>query len=621
MSAAFEYSRDNPPPVEVVTSKIYAVHATSYFPSSGILKAGAMDISHGQKFNGDEPPSFRPTLHFSLGELVRGHGNYGWEDNPYAVVTPLKCLEQQLINLFAHDTFILGNLHLTPEMTLLVPKKTKVSKGLSEKVSVKEYSSNIRKAIDAVVSEKGGWNIRMNDGDVGIESPAYISETEINNVQFFQRVFEAHPDVSFGTHTGSERGEAYLFGVIEQAINSLMKNYSPHWFTLATPEVLLFKEIVIYNIKKLEEHLKRLNLPRHTYQVFEEKKTKLADWLNIVDADLNLRVHFDKTFSRSTEEVEEILIKKRKSPQDLKDLAYKLRGTLPRVSKTPVLGGGYLGFFFKGMSVQEINKFINSNPACFEGLDLGEFFVNYSLSRWIQIGTQNAKAEGLDSVLEMYLKKLKKPKETLSNDPIFSDIKSYLSNQSNKLGTSLDILNQDYVRNFLKENYKIKLPRKISCLTEVLKAHSKTKCLFKPKKSRRNKAQRKVRELVQKLTPHCRRRHSEDALDSFNNAAYAGFEMLWTERSIKRFSRDIYQPINSARDPEDIIPGEELRLYELLKRDNRTASNIWAKLGLKEEFVSEFQNEEDFWRSESSFMDIYEALMNKKEKLEVQNAS
>jgi hypothetical protein len=35
----FEYSVENPPPLEVLESKIFAVHATPILPKDGILKA------------------------------------------------------------------------------------------------------------------------------------------------------------------------------------------------------------------------------------------------------------------------------------------------------------------------------------------------------------------------------------------------------------------------------------------------------------------------------------------------------------------------------------------------------------------------------------------------------
>src|SRR3990167_3560807 len=73
----FEYSPENPPPLEVLESKVFAVHATPILPECGALKAGARDISASDKWEGGEPPSFRPTIHFALGELVQEHSEIG----------------------------------------------------------------------------------------------------------------------------------------------------------------------------------------------------------------------------------------------------------------------------------------------------------------------------------------------------------------------------------------------------------------------------------------------------------------------------------------------------------------------------------------------------------------
>ena len=48
----FEYSPENPPPLEILESKIFAVHATPILPENGILKAGAQNISPKDRYEG-----------------------------------------------------------------------------------------------------------------------------------------------------------------------------------------------------------------------------------------------------------------------------------------------------------------------------------------------------------------------------------------------------------------------------------------------------------------------------------------------------------------------------------------------------------------------------------------
>jgi len=84
-------------------TRLFAVTATDVFPEDGKLRAGAIS-----KSGKADPPSFRPTVHFALGELVREHGHNSWDSRRYAILAPLQQLEPQLINVMTHDTSTRG---------------------------------------------------------------------------------------------------------------------------------------------------------------------------------------------------------------------------------------------------------------------------------------------------------------------------------------------------------------------------------------------------------------------------------------------------------------------------------------------------------------------------------
>lgn len=97
--------------LEELCEKLFAVHATNKLPAEGILYAGFGGARFTHEVGNHLYPNVRWTVHFALGELVRPVGDdwMNWENSPYAVVTPLKSLMPQLININCYDTFVLGN--------------------------------------------------------------------------------------------------------------------------------------------------------------------------------------------------------------------------------------------------------------------------------------------------------------------------------------------------------------------------------------------------------------------------------------------------------------------------------------------------------------------------------
>ncbi|MCL5291389.1 MAG: hypothetical protein M1548_02520 [Actinobacteria bacterium] len=272
----FIYSVTNPPPLEELESRLFAVHATPIFPEGGILKAGARGLSPNNGWKSDHP-SFRPTIHFSLGELVRPHGRQSWENMPYAIVVPIRALEEQLVNLFPEDTFILGDYRLTSEATILVMKGTNVS-GLSPDIRVVEYDkeTGLRTAIDQLIREKGGWPIRTRvGGEIPMGNMAHIGDVDINRPEFFASLLGRFPHLSYGSHVSSEVGEAFRFGVLDQALSTAMKTYSDHWGIYSTEEVQLYRAIIMHNLSRLEAFIRAQYLEPSVVAVFENKKMRL----------------------------------------------------------------------------------------------------------------------------------------------------------------------------------------------------------------------------------------------------------------------------------------------------------------------------------------------------------
>jgi len=520
----FEYSPENPPPLEVLESKVFAVHATPILPENGVLKAGARDISASDKWQGDEPPSFRPTIHFALGELVQEHSDWSWEQNPYAVVSPLKNLESQLVNVFPHDTFVLGDLQLQEGMTLLVPKGTDISK-LPQGIETKKYDVKIglRQAVDSTISERQGWHIQMRPGGVAIGSVAYIEGVEINDLKFFQSLFEKYPHISFGTHLNPERGDAFRFGVIEQTLNKVMKNYSDHWLRYSTIEVLFHRALIFHNLERLQQTIENSTVNPKALDAFEEKKAKLLGWLNIIDCDLETRQRLGKTFTGASKSVQKMVRARRDDQSKLRKFVDERYLELPDAVQESELSPTVLAEMLAGMSAQELEQFKTANEAVFKHISLPEFYSHYATKRWIVVKNEQAQSEGLDQLLANSLEQLSAtPKE---RDGIFGNLKEFLNEESNRLEVALTILRNPTVQKHLAERFSMQFEENGPAnLREVIAAHPETKVLFESQELSLSDEQKEAHQLLDAIGQIYKPRIDlQKALKNFRKAKFSCF--------------------------------------------------------------------------------------------------
>lgn len=608
--AGFEYSPENPPPLEILESKVFAVHATSRFPENGLFIAGARDVTAEGKFEGDEPPSFRPTIHFSLGELVQAH-KVSWENSPYTLISPLKNIEKQLVNVFAHDSFVVGNVRLVEGMTLLVPEGTDTST-LPSEVEVVTYSPDqgLRSAVDATIAAKQGWQFRMLPDSTAIGSVAFIENTEVNDADFFHALYEKYPAVSFGSHIESEHGDAFRFGLVEQMLNFLGKNYSDHWTRYATNETLLYRALILHNLQKLELTMKTSSLDPESIAVFDEKKEKVDSWLTIVDCDLELRHTIGKTLTGAREEIQRIVRAKRTDPEALRQYLLEIQALLPEAIQEQTLYLEGLAVIIRSMSPEELAQFMQDNTVLFEKVNLAELYARYAVNRWILIKNDRAEKEGLNQLLSDSLDRYQGDQE--QEDWVLKGLQEHLNENSNRLSTALSIMRLPSVRNHLINNLDFYFTDSTqpTTLEQVIAAYPETRNMAKlnsddivDSEEIRNMlngidvAQKVLAMLDDKIHDFV----------SFEEAKNRAIECKWAYAMIRRYTDQIKTPLRTARDLDKIFAGDQLSLYELLRRDSSPAA-FWQKLGLLEQYNSLFLNDAEFWRSELSLVEVYKAL-------------
>lgn len=611
---SFEYSPVNPPPLDVLRSKVFAVHSTPILPKNGTLKAGARNIGYNEHWE-NEPPTFRPTIHFALGEIVPQHMDWSWDKHPYALVTPLGEIEDQLVNIFTHDSFVLGNIALKEGMVLLVPSGTDISQ-ITADCEIREYQSveGLRNAVDSVIGERGGWHIRMQPQGGFIGSVAYIDDKDINEPAFFSALFQERPYISFGSHDESEKGEAYRFGAIEEATNIVSKTYDQSGPPFSTPKLALYRSYILHNLNELEEALGQSNIASKAWEAFEEKKQKLQGWINIIDCDLDIRRRLGKTLNRLPDALGNEVKQRRDNPAALKQWADEHSTILPDAFEGNDLYPDAFADMLKSFSRAELKEFIDDNEE-FLKIDLADFFIPYAVSRWMLLKTDKAREEGLDKLLENALKLKIQSKSQRADDGIIKSLGHFLSEDSNRLTTALEVFREPYVQKYLTERHRyIFRTGGPSSLRDLLIAHPFTRILFEQRNLNLSENGKEIYALLDLLGQvYLNAENQEREYSSFLEARSLASGERWARERLLRNVESASKPMNSARELEEIPVGGTLNLYELLRRDNSDAGQIWQRVGLGKEFRTIFPTDEDFWSSNMSIIEIYKMLKQKAE--------
>ncbi|MBS4168082.1 hypothetical protein [Parachlamydia sp. AcF125] len=359
-----EFNQNLKPTAAQLKNKIWAIHATKHLPEDGILRPFA-DYAEGAKAK-EAIPGIYNTIHFSLGELVRPHSGFTWDNRSMAVLTPLGTLMEQAVNIFTHDTFITGEWALKADSIVLVSQDKDIPKWQDPPFKVVRYNKDeksLRAAIDEVIRDKGGLAFRMDDNSVLLGSRAMLDEDiNVNTESFFENLLEAYKGkLSFGDHTHSSKGDAHLLGGIRQLSTNLMDN-------------LLYPDSV-----KIEQPARYIGY-------------------------LVLKAFYDKAKGKyfSAEEQERFE-----------------RTILDRLKMDPLLltqqqGMQYLSAeHFNSLNKQELDQFILENPLLFKCYPKEALEPSWAVARWLTVGQEKGLKEGLDKIIDQGFANLAKTKEPL----------------------------------------------------------------------------------------------------------------------------------------------------------------------------------------------------------------
>lgn len=470
------FSTENPPSAETMAAHMYAVHATNVLPQDSWLRPGAK-AGHDGVLHDNEPPSFRPTLHFALGGMVQPHEAGSWENAKYAALAPLGNLTEQIASLYPHDTTVVGDFALhSAGVTLLVPEGTDMSH-LSSEVEVKEYTSDrtLRQATAEHIAKQGGWNVTMRPGQAGLDASAHLEDAQINDIRFFEKYLEAHPHISYGPHTRSAKGEAYRYGMVDQAVSTgiyALKDEGSFY----DPTLVLFQaKLARHHLEKLDAAVHNSPLQQHALETFTQKKDAAQNWLDVLDCDERLRKEYGVTIAKAPKEVFSKIEELHTDKERLWEYLSSQRRELNVAQEETPHVGHYvnLGQYCSAMSRAELDELKQSQPEMFSNLDMPQLDTIYALTRLAESG-EHRKGENLEQLLSDSIKQIAEENKKAYQVLIPQIMETYLYKDSLRLSATLSVFDQPEMRALLKlEDNK----QPMKTLGDLIRCHPLTKVL------------------------------------------------------------------------------------------------------------------------------------------------
>lgn len=607
------------PDAATLDRRVFAVHATDFFPEDGVLKAGGARVTDSGRVRGNEPPSFRPTIHWSLGELVRSH-SASWEKMPFAVVVPLGGLKKQLVNLNTYDSFVLGDFKLPEGAILIAPKdfKGKVPPG----VHVETYAqgTSLREAVDRVIVGQGGWPIRMAEGrDPGFDAiatleGANIERRSVNSIAFFDSFLKANPRIAFGDHIRSQVGTGGRFGLLDQSMQNLMRQYRGG-SVLSTQRTSFYKTMVEHHLRVLERERKAGKFPREGLRSLDEKIAQLREWLGIVDLDLELRKG-GRTISglgpSESARIDELRgDRERLRTYVLKELT---PGSLSAREQSAGFSPDEISDFLSGMPLSEAREALSSLSASLgvEGSgELRETLTRYALKRVVVLDQAGEEAGTLLRYLDEQLSKQASGNNLiLSAGQLVEILSPYLNQGSSRLESALRVLDRPSVRSLLHTHWMVRFPEEKLTLDGLIRLHPSTRILAEPPRPGALPVSPILERL--ELVPASPGESKLKSLGSFEAARREASYLKSQRDKLPQMMADLKRPMSQTRDPYSTF---KFTLYERIKRgDFGTLEEFWKRLGIEPEvFRAAFPlspGDRSFWESKESLESIYSRLRN-----------
>ncbi|MBF0123208.1 MAG: class I SAM-dependent methyltransferase [Candidatus Omnitrophica bacterium] len=604
------------PSAKDIGDHVYGIHGMSnYSLEDGVLRAGTVKSAAGMP---KADTYFRITTHFALGGLVQAETSRAGNNYEYAVVSPLKNLAPQLVNIFPTDTFILGNYRLKDGDFLVVPLGTQVT-GLPKEVKIVYYDpkkEDLRGAVEGVIKRNKGWLIQQPE-TFGIGEKAVLDGEDISHPDFFKAFLHQHPQVSFGDAVRSEVGWAGSLGFIEQDLRHLIRSeYIDKRNTYSTAELKVNLILLEYHVSQVARHISEAGFSQDVLAVFQNKRQDMEKWLEILRLDIQSRVSqeamkkadYSLKYPAGIRRV--ILRGKHALLKKFRLLKALLPGKSVRVAVLSDKGKGSvlnpIDYYslFDNIPLAEVEKLLDQlgRQGAIDQARIPEFYLHYAVTRWLRIRTARAKEEGLDRILIAQLPFLK---DLPYAESLNFRLHEYLDETSNRLEDALAICQIPEVVNYLNKREGMTLPLEgARTVEDFARAHPETRDFLADDNLFATPQGQLLRALEQGTPTRLPHYFS---FSQVRNSAYGYARRLEDIRFMKN-------PMSVTGHERDWPLGMP-NLYQSLRRSFKSGRSIFKELNLEEEFLRKFgEDDEAFWKSKQSIWDIYQELKQRQVK-------
>ncbi len=444
------------PPAAEIETRIFAVHGTNRFPRHGVVAAGS-----------DLPAHFRPGAHFSLGGLSNGMDarcRYR-----FGVVAPLGCLADQLLSVGPTDSFVLGDVPLSRQTTIVLPDGQSTG-DLPPDIPVVFYppEKGLRRAIDDVIRDARGWDIVLPDS-LEIGHVARIERRDIATPAFFERFLASRPHIAFGGHAGSEVGEAALFGMTDRLVQGLSRPYrSPLAPPLGTAKLAFILAVIGYLLARIDAAY-RSTWAASCLIALDQAIATARPWISLGKRDVALRRSHGKTLVGSG--VDAVLALDTDAIPDRLLSSERINGLGAYIPpQHDAIEDAFAGEVLSILDFGELGTLAGRGIAI--PIDRTSFRLEYAVARWLTLGTARARREALD---RLFVDAADRPvaDSRLVTAPLWlARLHHHLSFDSNKKRDAETILQHPSCRDLIDRCHLAKLPLStVQELSVVFKNH------------------------------------------------------------------------------------------------------------------------------------------------------
>jgi hypothetical protein len=295
-------------------NNLYAFHLTDFLPQKGMISSDNAGRSR-----------FPSTLHFSLGEPVISHDLGNWHNKKFAVLVPMKDLKDQMLNLMAQDTFILGDLKLGKEAILVLPKGASVPTGYLGRIFNYEKDESIYEAAKAANKKFSGIELKAENAQAN--GKLFLNNQEVDPTKFFGKYFSDNKNLTQKLHAQTFAGKIDMNSV--NLLSRWLKEGRDYPMSLKNMKFDLM--MLKLNIERLDQDFKMLQLPKVSMDSYARNKKEINSMLNILSADIELRQKYRRSFIASSGDLQDEILSRRFNLKDLSQFVEKKKKSFPVV--------------------------------------------------------------------------------------------------------------------------------------------------------------------------------------------------------------------------------------------------------------------------------------------------